>query len=264
MVACVGTASGAIVYFNGPALPISSDWTEAETLDLDEDGQADFSFFSEVTLTTDSFPEALTTPFDISCVNSNAILCHGAAVVVLGPGQPIGATAPSNAAWTLASGGASLAEYYFDSGGVVITSRGPITNAPSQGWGGPLGAADDGYLGARFQAEDGWHYGWIHVALENAPTIVDWAYESQPDTTIAAGAAPLAPIESPRVVRAENLRLQWQAQSNLLYQVQFKSDLSAASWSNLDFTVIATGDSGAVEVPLTGSAAGFFRVVQTQ
>jgi hypothetical protein len=260
---CLGTASGAIVYFNGPALPISSDWTDVAMLDLDQDGQADFSFFGGPTLTTASFPDSMTTPFYGACLNSNAVLCQGVSAVLLSAGQWIGDTTPSNAVWTVVSNGVLLASFYQESGGVIFTSQGFVTNAPSQSWGGPLAAAGGGYLAVHFQAADGWHYGWIHAVLEDAPTIVDWAYESQPETPIAAGAVPLARLQSPRVVRTDSLRLQWQAQSNAAYQVQSKSDLNTVSWSNLDFTVIATGDTCALEVPLNESA-GFFRVVQTQ
>lgn len=62
-------------------------------------------------------------------------------------------------------------------------------------WAPPLGFSGVGYIGIHFHARDGWHYGWIRArlpistpaAVETAPVVVDWAYESQPDIPIQAG-----------------------------------------------------------------------------
>jgi hypothetical protein len=62
-----------------------------------------------------------------------------------------------------------------------------ITNA----WAGPLIRTGIGYLGVRFYAPDGLHYGWIRVrqmsSTIGAPIIVDRAYETRIDTPIRAG-----------------------------------------------------------------------------
>ncbi|ETR65781.1 MAG: hypothetical protein OMM_13722 [Candidatus Magnetoglobus multicellularis str. Araruama] len=48
-----------------------------------------------------------------------------------------------------------------------------------------------GFIGVQFQQGNDTHYGWIHFEGPNPPTygkIIDWGYESEPDTPILAGA----------------------------------------------------------------------------
>ena len=48
-----------------------------------------------------------------------------------------------------------------------------------------------GFIGVQFQKGNNTHYGWIHFEGPNTPTygkIIDWGYESEPDTPILAGA----------------------------------------------------------------------------
>lgn len=53
------------------------------------------------------------------------------------------------------------------------------------------------FMGIHFQIGESWHYGWVRIQGEGgedvlAPQgwILDWAYESRPDTPILAGAVP--------------------------------------------------------------------------
>jgi hypothetical protein len=97
--------------------------------------------------------------------------------------------------------------FSFGSGGFLIGLPGGPTNAVlvtntlpyTSAWGGTLGQLGVGYLGVRFHQADGLHYGWIRVHLPSrdpvlagtvlfGTAVVDWAYESQPDTPIQAGA----------------------------------------------------------------------------
>ena len=63
--------------------------------------------------------------------------------------------------------------------------------------------------------------------------------------------------------RPGNLRLNWQSVPGVPYQVQFKNQLDAPCWSNLDLTIIATDTNTLADVPIAG-AAGFYRVIQVQ
>ena len=48
-----------------------------------------------------------------------------------------------------------------------------------------------GFIGVQFKKGNDTHYGWIHFEGPNPPTygkIIDWGYESEPDTPILAGA----------------------------------------------------------------------------
>jgi len=53
------------------------------------------------------------------------------------------------------------------------------------------------FMGIHFQIGQNWHYGWVRIRGEGAADvlapqgwILDWAYESRPDTPIFAGAVP--------------------------------------------------------------------------
>ena len=262
----------AIAYFDGPPFGIPLDFTLVEPLDLDHNGSTDFNFSAGPSLTTGS-PDSSITPTFVSSVPGNAILGDGYYAAILPSGATIGASA-TGATWS--TNDLNLAT--FGSGGfqIIITSNGLVTNLPTWSWGGPLVSAGSGFLGVRFQASDGLHYGWIHAAfqngpvplqnvpgsLPNGPVILDWAYETQPDTALLAGAAPVVPLLPPAVIRPGNLRLQWPSQPGAAYQVQFIPDVNALTWSNLDFTIIATAGVSAVDLPLTG-LAGFYRVLQS-
>lgn len=55
-----------------------------------------------------------------------------------------------------------------------------------------MGETGVGYLGVRFQSANGLHYGWVRVRLPRpdlyeTPSVVDWAYETRPNTPLRAG-----------------------------------------------------------------------------
>jgi hypothetical protein len=52
---------------------------------------------------------------------------------------------------------------------------------------GPLVDAGVGYLGVQLSAEDGPHFGWVRLRMAPVVSVVDWAYESRPNTPIHAG-----------------------------------------------------------------------------
>jgi hypothetical protein len=98
-------------------------------------------------------------------------------------GTPIGLS--SNFTPQGAGYGAFLATY-------GVTSIDPKTHITTSGW--TASWIGDGYLGVEFDFGGQHHYGWVHMAdtLDNfsgaaSLTIKEWAYESLPDTAIAAG-----------------------------------------------------------------------------
>ena len=51
------------------------------------------------------------------------------------------------------------------------------------------------FMGIQFQIGEAWHYGWMRLhgtewLSFGGTTILDWAYETRPDTPIFAGAVP--------------------------------------------------------------------------
>jgi len=251
-----------IVYINGPAFPISFDWTQPNSVDLDQDGTADFEFQAGPSLTTGE-PGNSSTPFYVVSRQANQLLWRGFATSILPGGSTIGPTAVGLTAWGNPTNGASLAAFFTTGAQVYFTPNGMVTNPPSSGWSGTLVSAKDGYIGVRFAAADGFHYGWIHAAFQSGPLIQDWAYETQSEVSIPAGAAPLAVLSPPSSVRPGTFRLAWSGETGAAYQIQSKSDLVEPAWTNVGLAIIATADHAAVDVPLAG-AAGFYRVVKTR
>jgi hypothetical protein len=249
-----GAAGSSVAYISGPAFSIP-DAYNSTSLDLDQDGVEDFSFSSGPFICTTDVPSSgCTSPYFITSLGPNNILCQGNEAVVLPAGTTIGMVTSSNSAWR-SSDGATVATAFFS------------PRYDTSGWGGPLSAPGAGYLGIRFHSQDGLHYGWIHVWLPdggpfgNSPVVLDWASETSPDAPIDAGLVPSAPLVPPRMVRAGNLRLDWQSEVGAAYQVQFKDQLASPVWTNADFTIVATATNTSVDVPMPG-AARFYRIAQ--
>jgi hypothetical protein len=120
------------------------------------------------------------------------------------------------------------------------------------------------YIGFELVQNGATNYGWMEVGNPYplvAGQIVEWAYATTPNTPIVAGAGLLAPLAAPQIVRPGNLRLNWQSQVGQPYQVQFKNQVDAPCWSNLDLTIIASATNALADVPIVGTAR-FYRVIQ--
>jgi hypothetical protein len=251
-------AQDTIRYTAGPAFSFPGDGDSA-SLDFDHDGSADLSFSGGLFLCTTDIPvSGCTTAYSILPMSTNSLLCNGSQLLVMPAGTLIGAGTVPEATWKGYSSTA-LATYSFS------------PRFGTAGWGGPLNTAREGYFGVRFQMTDGQHYGWVRARMpatetntfEFTPIIMDWAYETQPDTPIKAGAVPVAAVAAPKIVRPEKLRLEWQSQVGLTYQIQFKDRLESFGWTNLDIIVIATATNTIVDIPMKGSA-GFYQAVRTE
>lgn len=202
------TAQSSIVYVNGPSIPIPGGWGFGSgDLDLDNDGTVDFSFWSSgqnCTLAIGS--GACGWPFYVKTTTTNEVLTSGNAVSPLQWGLLIGTQIPPNSSWTMPGGfyGVGIA-YQFHSWQI----REGIYEVLNSGWSGGIAEAGIAYVGLRFWTTDGPHYGWVRLRLPNrflgqnppfddgslvgfpivefAPVVVDWAYETQPNTPIRAG-----------------------------------------------------------------------------
>jgi len=133
-----------------------------------------------------------------------------------------------------------------------------------------------GFMGIQFQIASNWHFGWVQIRggvaglsedgqrffLMPPGWILDWAYETCPNTPIKAGAKPvMVAVAVPVVVRAGFLRLSWLSEIGNAYQVQSKPSLDAFGWTNLNFAVPATTTHTLLDLPMTG-ASQFFRIVE--
>jgi hypothetical protein len=252
------TAQSTIAYFNGPPFAIPGE-SEIATIDFDQDGTADFSFAGGLFICTTDVPSSgCSASFYAGTLGTNNLLCLGGQLVIVPFGTILGSGTSTNTAWRTVDG-AVMATYFMS------------PRYGTSGWGGPLHTPGTGFFGVRFNAGDGLHYGWVRARMSNpttnnlefAPVILDWAYETRVNMPIAAGALPVIGMSPPRIVRPGKLRLEWQAQVGEAYQLQFKDQLEATYWTNLDFSVIATTTNITVEVPATSSTK-FFRAVVTQ
>jgi len=267
-----GRAQSTISYFNGPSFGFASDYEAGSPFDLDQNGVTDFTFSSGPFLTTGD-PNSGVGSYTIASLNGNSILCAGWHVAVVAPGALIDANPSSNNAWTNIQG-ATLDTFGFNGEQVFFTSAGMVTNPPTTGWSGPATPPGGAFLGLRFYAADGLHYGWVHAqlpapltvtngigTLDGPPTILDWAFETRPDTAIVAGARPVAiPLAAPRVIQPGTMWIGWESQTNVAYQIQFKDSLDAILWTNLGLPISATATISNTNIPITGSSR-FFRVV---
>jgi hypothetical protein len=121
------------------------------------------------------------------------LLTAGSDVYLNSFGDAIGGDAPAGTAWsTPGFSGAGLLFYWWNRFGRIINDQ-----VDYSGWFGPLASTGIGYIGVRFHAADGLHYGWIRVRMPNpdpwlniiefGPVLVDCAYESRPNVLIDAG-----------------------------------------------------------------------------
>jgi hypothetical protein len=176
------TAQDTIIYSNGPSFPIPSYYDSGRAfIDFDGDGVFDLSFeYYGFICTADVPTSGCSLSFYVGALSTNAILVRSCQASILPFGTSIGSAPASNTMWNTRCQYTALADYFFS------------PRYGTKGYGGPLADPGVGYLGVRFSAADGLHYGWVRVRMprdtEFAPAIVDWAYEARPDTAIRAGA----------------------------------------------------------------------------
>lgn len=181
-------AQGTIAYFR-PSEPLYG--LQGLQLDLNGDGQAEARFYSG------SEPGAGYFGTAASGVTTSRLLVTpqgpydiGSYLVGFSGGFLIGGPLPDSVLWAAhdAPNGYGRAN--------VLGSWLP------QGLGDPILPDGDFYgtiafMGIQFQISSEWHYGWARIrgttyetALAPPGWILDWAYETRPDTPIAAGAVP--------------------------------------------------------------------------
>jgi hypothetical protein len=195
---------GTIAYFNGPAFQLPG----INGIDFDGDNTFDFTFSASGMICTADIPSSYCSQsFYISAAGTNALLWQNNQIL-MPAGNLIGSATSSNVVWGNPGQGGLLTSF-------ISSPR----NGTS-GWAPPLGTLTNGYLGIRFCAADGLHYGWIHARLPNqnlgtsgfplelSPVILNWAYETRVDTAIVAGAKPVMALQaSPEIIRPGYLRL---------------------------------------------------------
>lgn len=266
----IARGQSTIAYFPGPSFPVPAAHGYSKGVDFDADGTPEFVFWSYSPICTDDIPTSFCSwSFYVGATGTNALLVSDYALA-RSAGAQIGGSAPAGSTWsTTQPYGATLTASWWSLYGRIVDGQ-----TVHNGWDGTLGALTNGYLSVRFQTQDGSHYGWIRVRLpssesgaegfpiEIAPVVVEWAYETRPNTAIIAGAKPVGlPLASPEIARPGYLRLRWPSEIGKAYQVQWKANLAAPLWMNLDFVAIGATTNSAVDIPTVGTTK-FFRVVE--
>ena len=240
-------AQSTIVYTPGPSFWIPGDLGPSASLDMNQDGTVDFTFLYSPWICTMDIPTSYCSQsYSVGTPATNTVLNQGYYIASVPPGDLIGSMAPTNEVWSTGSY-AHLFKYW---------------NSPRNGTSGvegPIGEQGEGYLGIRFSAADGDHYGWIFV---QGQSVVDWAYEMRPGYPIRAGAKPIPVLLThTSIQRPGYLRVATETETGKAYQVQVKTSLLDFSWSNLSFALPASSTSTLVDIPMTDEKA-FYRVVE--
>lgn len=179
-----------IAYTSGPSVELVVSFPTPPTLDLNNDGAPEFYFSSWGWLCLGSGfnpPSYCIWPYYLGSQGTGEFLLEGWNPALLAFGQEIGSNAPPRATWSGLGGFAGLVSQWWLAYGQYV--EGELVYS---GWYGALGEAGIGYLGVRFQSTNGLHYGWIRVRLPRPdlhewPSVVDWAYETRPNTPLRAG-----------------------------------------------------------------------------
>jgi hypothetical protein len=174
-----------IVYFSGPSFPFQYGVDPGDAaIDLNGDGTPDFSFQLDYFIGTLGFSIGFDGgpiigggaygPYYVWGLGTNSTLFQRFSNGTILPfGAFIGSPPPTNSIWSSPDQSATIATLWI----------GP----PQSGLYGPLANVGVGYIGVRFYAADGLHYGWVRVRSTPVVEVVDWAYESRPDASIRAG-----------------------------------------------------------------------------
>jgi hypothetical protein len=174
-----------IVYVSGPSFPFQYGVDPGDAaIDLNGDGTPDFSFQLSYFFTSygsfigfDGGPISgggAYGPYLVWGLGMNSTLFQRFSNGTILPfGTFIGSPSPTNSLWNSPDQSTAIATLWI----------GPT----QRGLSGPLANVGVGYIGVRFYAADGWHYGWIRVRSTPVVEVVDWAYESRPDAPIVAG-----------------------------------------------------------------------------
>jgi len=166
------SAQGTIVHVVPPQPIPYSDYPSSQDIDINNDGAPDFNLSSP-----NSFD------IDLSPLNSNAIISVpeppgdlGALIYAFNQGAPISSSLVPVLAWWGSNG------------------NGPpsIVSAANIGSIGYFQGQTDAYAGFRLDVAGSLYYGWIHIQNfgANWGQIIDWAYETSPNTPIFAGQVP--------------------------------------------------------------------------
>jgi hypothetical protein len=194
MLAVSASAQGTISYHQ-PSAPLAG--LVGVTLDLDGNGQIDARFYSA------SYPPANYYATGASGAGSAELLVTpntgpdgGSYLAALSAGFLIGGPTNTSLLWAAQDAPSSYGDANVLGAYIPEDANGSLV---------PVGYfyGTTAFMGIHFQAGSEWHYGWVRVRggsaglsddgqfyLNPPGWILDWAYETRPDTPILVGAIP--------------------------------------------------------------------------
>jgi len=167
-------------------------WLGSGGLDFDRDGTEELSFHGSF-IATPSNPSFHTDTYSISHSLLASVMIGGAQLQFVSAGVEIGPSTPPDSWSSSPSMWPAL----------IVSYITPETPPDSIQHTGPLAdAGGTAFLGLRWERSDGFHYGWARLTTEQVadpddpftiyfgPLAVDWAFETRPGDSIAAGVVP--------------------------------------------------------------------------
>lgn len=172
---------GSIVYspftFTGPG-----DW---QPWDVNRDGTVDFTLTQSWIITQDVPTSGMSYSFGIRPTANNYVLGVGSDAAVLSASAEISLSPSEPGEWQHLQYGSLLVGFWSAN----------LLQGTWSGWRGPIKDVQQGYLGLRFLATDGYHFGWLRVNGGGDGTLativpVDFAWETHTGAPISAGVVP--------------------------------------------------------------------------
>ena len=174
---------GSVVYYDPPDISVNAiivSQADAD-IDIDRDGLTDFSlryFSSEFSVIPKTHGAVWALPNNPPDLNRNAV------ALILGSTIP--PVSGAGGRWDSGSISALGGRYGPTLGSISSRAGGRVV--------GPF-AGIEGYLGFRLTQADGDHYGWMRLDMirgygGQVVNVSDWAYNTMPGQTLAAGAVP--------------------------------------------------------------------------
>lgn len=172
-----------------PTPAVGPGFNAANFVDVNGDGVNDFLLDMQFIISLDSPTSEMSSVLRLGLSSDSSIIGQSYYSEPLGEGEIIGPQPASGFIWITNNYPVPVAEQFQN-----------YRTGLTRPWDGVLADPAKPYLGVRFSAEDGTHYGWVRFGFKvgpigsypGGPAIIEWAYETQPDTPIV-----IAPPEIP-------------------------------------------------------------------
>ncbi|MBI1177860.1 hypothetical protein GC207_10540 [bacterium] len=150
-------------------------------VDVNGDGTEDFSFDLQALIPTDYPTSGISKGLRVGLSSDSSVTGQSYYSAAVGVGEVIGSQLSLGLAWLTNAYPIAVSVQYQN-----------YRTGLTRPWDGVLADPAKPYLGVRFTAEDGTHYGWIRFGFKvgpigsypGGPAIIEWAYETQPDTPV--------------------------------------------------------------------------------